>query len=400
MRNSLVKLGILLGLVCLISDAALAQEPVAGSRTVEVEGIGSVVAGDKAKAEEDALNDALRSAVETVTGLHVQSETLVENFMVVQDRIYTRARGYISEYEVLDRADEGDLIRVKVRATVKESDLVSDLEAIGIILARKNYPRLLVLLDEQVYVDEGGEQRAPETLDVAATTSALMDALQPKGFRFVDPFTVAMNSQSNAAAAALEGSAAEAINLGRSYQADVIVLGRTVSKKGAIGRYQPQGMVSMQTVIAIQVLRSDTGEIIARANDSGAQLGASPLQGAQRGIQALMERVAPRLEEQILERWSADITSGTVVELIIVNDLDFAGVQQFIGLLPHYLRGFQDVNMRSFAEGMTTLEVRFTGSATDLASELATKEWDEFTIAVAGVTANRVRIRVTPKEDR
>jgi hypothetical protein len=386
--------------VCLIGDAAQAQEPAAGSRTVEVEGIGSIVAGDRAKAEEDALNDALRSAVETVTGLNVQSETLVENFMVVQDRIYTRARGYISEYEVLDRTDEGDLIRVKVRATVKESDLVSDLEAIGIILARKNYPRLLVLLDEQVYVDEGGEQRAPETLDVAATTTALMDALQPKGFRFVDPFTVAMNTQSNAAAAALEGSAAEAINLGRSYQVDVIVLGRTVSKKGAIGPYQPRGMVSMQTVIAIQVLRADTGEIIARANDSDAQLGANPLQGAQRGIQALMGRVAPRLEEQILERWSEDVTSGTVVELIIVNDLDFAGVQHFIGLLPHYLRGFQDVNMRSFAEGMTTLEVRFTGSATDLATELSTKEWDEFTIAVAGVTMNRVRIRVTPKVER
>ena len=392
--------GILIALAMagwLAGPDAFAQEPSAGGVTVTVEGVGAVIAGDKAKAEEDAVNDALRAAVEQVMGTYVESQTLVENFQLVQDRIFTRTRGYISAYEVLEKGDEGDLIRVRVRATVKDADLVSDLEAIGILLSRKNYPRLLVLVDEQIFVDEGGEERAPMSLDVAITTTALMDALQPKGFRFVDPATVAMNTQANVAAAALAGNTEDAVLLGRSYQADVIVLGRTVAKQGAIGKYRPAGMVSMQAVVSLRVLRADTGEIIARADESGAQLGPSPLVGARNAIRRVMQRLGANIEGQILDRWSADVTSDTTLELVIVSGLGFSDVQKFMNLLPYYVRGVEGVVLRNFAEGMTMLELRFKGDATALASELSAKQWDEFAVAVAGVTANRVRVRVTPK---
>ena len=234
-------------------------------------------------------------------------------------------------------------------------------------------------------------------LDVATTSAALMEALQPKGFRFVDPEVVAVNTQSNVAAAGLGGNTADAVMLGRSYQADVIVLGRTVVKQGTIGRYQPQGMVSMGAVVTLRVLRADTGEVIARADNSGAQLGPSPLDGGRRAIRYVMERLVPDLETQILDRWSADVAGSTTMELVIVNELEFADVQRFMSLLPYYVRGVEDVTMRNYAEGFATLELRSRGDAMGLAGELAAKEWDEFTISVAGVTANRVRIRVEPK---
>jgi hypothetical protein len=388
---------LLVGLALLSVGAPVSGQEQQQGSTVTVEGTGAIVAGDRAKAEEDAVNDAFRNAVEQVMGVHVASHSLVENFQLIEDRIYTRTRGYVSAFEVLDTADEGDLIRVRVRVTVKEADLVSDLEAIGLLLERMNYPRLLVLIDEQVFVDEGGEERAPTTLDVATTTTALMEAMQPKGFRFVEPSTVANNTQANVAASALSGDASEAVTLGRAYQADVIILGRTVSRRGALGRYQPQSMVSMQVVANLRVLRADTGEIIARADETGAHVGNSPLDAAYGAIRRVMDSLSTRIEEQILEKWSADVTSGTVVELVIVNEASFMDVQKFISLLPYYVRGAEDVTMKNFAEGMTMLELRFAGDATGLASELSTKSWDEFEIVVAGVTANRVRVRITPK---
>jgi len=93
------------------------------------------------------------------------------------------------------KTEEEDLITVQVRAVVRESDLVSDLEAIGLLLARKNYPRLLVLVDETVFVDEGNTERAPTTVDAATTSIKFSELLQPKGFRFVEPSIVAASTE-------------------------------------------------------------------------------------------------------------------------------------------------------------------------------------------------------------
>jgi hypothetical protein len=395
--------GLTAALLLLVATVAGAQQPQQpaqakpGEMVVTVEGMGAIIAGDKAKAEEDAVNDALRNAVEQVVGMHVESQTLVENFVVVQDRILSRTRGFVSAYRVVSREEEPDLIRVKVEATVKEADLVSDLDALHLLAARKGYPRLLVLIDEQIYLDEGGAEREPTTVDASTTTGALMSALRPKGFRFVDPSVVAAGAESNMLSSALQGNAAEAVRIGRAYQADVILLGRAISRRGTIP-YGGGGLVSMQSVVNVQAIRADTGEIFARADESAPQVGNSPLDAAHGALRKAVERLAPQLMGEIVDNWSQEVTGGTVVELVIVNDLGFTGVRRFITLLPGYVRGAEEVSMRNFAEGMTTLEVRFKGSALDLAGELSTKEWAEFKIDVTGVTANRVQIRVTPKE--
>jgi hypothetical protein len=376
-----------------------AQEPTRpgpGETVVTAEGMGAIIAGDKAKAEEDAVNAALRNALEQVMGTHVESSTLVENFVVVEDRILTRTRGYISGYRMLSRDEEPDLITVRVEATVKEADLVSDLEAIGLLIARKNYPRLLVLVDEQVYLDEGGKEREPTTIDGATTTSTVIGTLRPRGFRFVEPSIVAQGTAANVLSSALAGNAAEAVQIGRAYQADVILLGRTVSRRGNLP-YGGQNLVSMQSVVNMQAIRADTGEIFAQSSETAPQVGNSPLDASHLGIRKAVERLLTRLEEEILETWNQEVSSGQVVELVIVNDLGFTGVRRFQTLLPSYVRGLEEVSMRNFAEGMTTLEVRFRGDGMALAEELSAKEWAEFTISVTGVTANRVQVRVTPK---
>ena len=381
----------------LLPGALRAQDVPQEGVTVTVQGRGSIIAGDKVKAEEDAVSDALRNAVERVMGTHVNSSSLTENFMLIQDRIYTRTEGYISSYEVLSTTEDPDMITVQVRAVVKESELVGDLQAIGVLLERMNFPRMLVLIDEQIFADEGGEERVPTTIDNAATATAFMETLQPKGFRFVDPATVAMNTERAVLTSALDGDVASAARIGQAFQAEVVVLGTTIAKRSTNEMQQLANMISMQVAISIRVIRADTGEIMTTTQDQEAGVGLSPVDGAHRGIERTMNKLMPRLEERILERWNQEVTSGTTVELHIVNGLDFMNVQRFIRLVPYYVRGAQSVVQKSFAVGLTILEVQFTGSAMDLATELASKEWDEFEIAITEMTANQVKISVTPK---
>ncbi len=383
----------------------LAVPPPAGAQgpegtEVEAEGIGAVVAGDRAAAREDAVRDALRNAVEKVVGTHVSSETLVENFQLVQDRILTRTRGYISRYEVVGETDEGDLLRVRVRALVKETDLVGDLEAVGLLLARKDYPRLLVLVDEIIFVDEGNEERQPASVDAAVSSAGFMERLQARGFRFVDPAVVAENVEANLITSAVEGDLARAAGLGRSYGADVVVVGRTVARRNTGAAELLGSMVSMHASISLQLLRADTGELLTTSTESAAGIGAGPTDAATRAIEQGLDRLVPRLEERLLERWSQDVTSGQVVELVVSGLATFAEVQTFNQQLSYQVRGVDEVVLRNFVEGMATVEIRMRGSARDLASELSRKEWTTHEVEVIGVTANQVRVRVRPKGGR
>jgi hypothetical protein len=290
------------------------------------------------------------------------------------------------------------MVTVTMRATVKESQLVSDLEAIGVLMARMNYPRLLVLIDEQIFIDEGGEERVPTTIDNAMTTTSFMEMLQPKGFRFVDPQTVAMNTQANVLQSALGGDVAQAVTIGRAHQAEVVVLGTTNSRRGTAAQNLLGDMISMQASIAIRVLRADTGEIMATSQEIGRHIGASPIDAASGAIRRAMNKLGPRLEEMILEQWNQEVTGARVIELHIVNQIGFMELQQFRQLLPYYVRGVEEVTQKSFLEGLAVLEVRAGTDAMGLATELSSKTWEEFTIEVTGVTANQVRVRVSPKE--
>lgn len=371
-----------------------AQQQAGAATQVTVEGLGAIIAGDRAKAEEDAVTDALRNAVSQVMGTHVESQTLVENFQLVQDRIMTRTRGYISTYQVMSKSDEEDLIRVRVTAVVKESDLVGDLEAIGLLLARKNYPRLLVLVDETIFVDEGNEERAPTSVDAANTTIKFMEMLQPHGFRFVEPSIVAARTEANVLSSAISGDMAQAARIGRANQADVVVLGRTVVKRGSV--QVGGGLTSMQASVTMQVVRADTGELITQGLQTEAGIGAGPVDGAQRAVVRALDKLAPQIETQILAKWSEEVTSGTILELTITNTISFSDLQKFIQLLPFYVRGVESVTMRSFSEGLAVLEVRSENDAMSMAGEFSAKKWEEFTVEVVGVTANQVRVKVTP----
>lgn len=391
---------LVLALGFILPASLLAQDVPQEGRVVTIQGRGAIIAGDKVKARDDAINDAWRNAVERVMGTHVQSSTITENFMLIQDNIYTKTSGYISDYEVTNETEDPDMITVTMRATVKESELVSDLEAIGVLMSRMNYPRLLVLIDEQIFIDEGGEERVPTTVDNATTTTAFMEMLQLKGFRFVDPMAVAMNTEANVLTSALEGNVAQAVMIGRAHQAEVVVLGKTVAKRGTAAQQYLGDMVSMQVSIAVRVLRSDTGEIMATSQETGSFVGGSPIDAAAGAIKRAMNKLGPRLEEMILERWSQELSGSRVIELHIVNQIGFVQLQQFRQLLPYYVRGVEEVTQKSYLEGLAILEVRSGNDAMNLATELSLKQWEEFTIEVTGVTANQVKVRVTPKEFR
>lgn len=200
--------------------------------------MGSITGGDMAHAKDDAVEDALRNAIEQTLGTMIQSETLAQNFTVIEDNIYSKTQGYIQKYDILQQGKrDAQVYAVTVKALVKVSQLKDDLDAISTLMRRKKMPRLMVMIDEKNIGETATAYHYLEA-DLNTAESELMNKFMDKGFRFVDTATVKQNLNREKEAAILEGDVMQA--------ADGRAQGRGRSRPGRQGARQGHGSRGVQ----------------------------------------------------------------------------------------------------------------------------------------------------------
>src|SRR5688572_10458436 len=209
-------------MVLLLPAAALAAE-----ETVEVEGVAAVVNNDVAIARDRAIDDAKRKAVEQVAGAQVSAESITENFALVEDKIYSRASGFVKTYAIVNELkDQGGVYRVKIKATVDTKAVADRLDQ---IFAEK--PRVIVMVAEQNVGSKGfsywwGNSGFVSDMDIFQT--ALISQWQPKGFKFIDPALLQDKLQVKGAMqkAGIEDNVA--VSIGRDADADIAIVGKVL----------------------------------------------------------------------------------------------------------------------------------------------------------------------------
>lgn len=92
-----------------------------------------------------ALNNALRQAVEMTMGTNVESNTLVENFQVVRQQILSHTRGFVKSYTILkeEQLDQG-AVSLTIEATVDEKNIEDSAIALATLMKMATHPRILV----------------------------------------------------------------------------------------------------------------------------------------------------------------------------------------------------------------------------------------------------------------
>ena len=108
-------------LVLAAAYTAAAQE----SRTVAAEGVAMVQQGALDIARDAAVEDAQKRAVEQAIGILIDSQTQVENYQVISDKILSQTKGYIKRYSIAGEVNEGSLLRVRINAEVALGKLVT-----------------------------------------------------------------------------------------------------------------------------------------------------------------------------------------------------------------------------------------------------------------------------------
>jgi len=108
------------------------QSVYAESQVVNVTGVAPYTMGNEAQARDLAIQDAMRQAVEQAVGTMVSAETMVQDYQVLRDNVFTKTQGYIQKYDVVNAGAKGNLYEVTISATVAVENLKDDLSALGL----------------------------------------------------------------------------------------------------------------------------------------------------------------------------------------------------------------------------------------------------------------------------
>jgi DNA-binding cell septation regulator SpoVG len=347
----------------------------AGQEKVRAEGMASIMNNRVDIARDRAIDSAQRNAVERVVGVMVSSSTEVENFQVKMDRILSESKGFIKSYKIVKEGKEGDVYEVTIDAVVETGRLKDRLEAIQLILARKSKPRLMILFNEQVQKD-------------AIAEAAMARYFMSQGFKLVD----AGVARKNRDVQDLHDSAdrQQMTSIAQRYGAEVLILGRVeaASKSFKMGDVEVQ---SSDVAVSVKVVNGDTGEIL--ASDSKSRRGEfkTVTEGASVDL-------AKQMKEEILERWSSELTNTVTVKLIVSGLQNYGDLSRFKEILNTEIRGLKEMNQRSYARGQVELDLEIKGNTQNVADDLSAITLDQKKVSVLEITQNRIKARVSSKK--
>lgn len=369
-----------LSLFCL---SAFAQ-----NQTVEADGVARILDNNTAMARDNAIVDAQRKAVEQAVGVLMSSESVVQNYEIVSDRILTQSAGYITSYDVLDEQHDSKEYRVKIRAAIGMGALENDVQAIQHLIQQKGNPRMMFLVAEELV---GLKTAGVASSEMAQAEVTLQQAFINKGFEVVDAATVAQNVNREQAIKAAAGDAAAAAAICQQFGADVVIAVKSSASAGT--KILNSDMKSYQAVVTAKAVRADTAAVIASASEQAKQAHIDDLTGGTAAIEKASAKLADTLIPNILEQWRQDVQTATTVQLVISN-ISFAQLKQIKEILSTKIRGVKAVNQRSFQQKTAVIDVEIQGMTETLADELTAQDFNGVILDVTGMTGNKIELAV------
>jgi len=389
----------LLCLSCVFQDLSFATSQPANLSNApfnaKAEGVGVIIDDNTALARDQAIQDALRLVVEQTAGTMVSSETLVQNYEVLRDQIYSKSQGYIQRYEVTDESIEGNLYKAMIQAAVAQGDLKNDILALGLLMARKNMPRVMIMVAEQnigmqYYSYWWGIKAA--TADLSITENVLMEKLTQKGFHIVD-HAVTSRTLEIKEPYKIESLNDDAVkSIGKLYDAEVVIYGKALAKLA--GSILGSSMKSAQADVSLRVVSTDTGRVIASSTQHAAAAHPNDVTAGTDALKIATEAIADQLLQQTIDKWSQDVDGGSLIRLVVSDIPSYNHLVKFKDMIQKRVRGVKGLYQRDFNTGTATLDVSVPATSQKLADELVVIDYGEFAIDISNITESSISLKM------
>ena len=391
-------------------NAAESTNPAAGvqegTKVVTAQGTAMINNGDESSARNAAINDALRKAVEQAVGTIVSSQTTVENYTLLSDKIYSNTSGYVHDYNIIKEGPNNNLYTVTVQATIGTKHLKDDLGAIGLLMKQKRMPSIAVIILEQNI----GQKRLESALfyappsayegytisevhtlheagDMSIAENEMIKKLLDSGFNVVDE-AVLLHDIKLASGYRLQSLDDTTVkNIGKLANVDIILYGKAVAK--LYGRVAGSEMRSAQADVSLRAVDTDDGRVLASGDQHAASVHIDSMTAGNDALKKATDKLADSMIATILNTWKQQVSNGN---LITLNILGIHTPGDLVELKDQLMStsGVQDVYQKEIGNGQATMDVSYQGNTQGLVNSLLSNKTVTALFTITATTMNTV----------
>ncbi|UCG77885.1 MAG: flagellar assembly protein T N-terminal domain-containing protein [Nitrospirota bacterium] len=345
-------------------------------KTVMASGSAVIYSADVGAAKKEALEDAKRNAVDQV-GSHVLSESVVENYDLVRDRIISKADGYVHRYEIISEKQSGNNYLIDIEADVSKSSLIDDAT---LIYHEMDKPRLMVIVLEV---------RGKDVIPTKHAEHAVSSIFVEKEFSLIDQAMAIENIRKDELRKIAEGDELAAAKIGLRSGAEVVVVG--TASIGDVESIRGQ-LYASKASISLRALKTDNASLYAISSQSKAATDAVADSAQRKALERTSKSAASDIFWKIVKKWNKEKIRGNEIEIVLsgVNFTVLRSVKDEIGAL----RGVSEVFQRSFDAPTAVLNITYNGDSIRLAEILDEMKFKGFDLEVQGVSPGKLNLKV------
>ncbi|MCK4601465.1 MAG: hypothetical protein KAU28_03295 [Phycisphaerae bacterium] len=346
-------------------------------------------AGTDLKAKDEAVANALRTAVEEACGVFLTAQSKTRDYKAVYDKIFANTVGYVREYKVVRTWTDEEKTYAKVRVHVSTQKFSKDWAVIAHTVEQENNPRVIVAIVEAVSHTATGPTY--EVKEPGIIQSKIEDFFLQKGITLMDREVSEKISKRDVLLAVIKDDEKEIAALGSRFKADVVVTGRASAKFGRTIEIAGQEMYRYTATLNVRAIQTDSARVL--AVKSYGPVTSNTLQragGEDKTLAKLGKEAAPKLLEAVVEAWRKRANISRTIHLT-VSGMDYEAWKTFKTEVEQ-IQGVQAPRLREITEAVANIDMEYEYTNENLANRLT--EMKEVKLKITEITANRIKLKV------
>jgi hypothetical protein len=332
---------------------------------VTARGLSFFEPGRELIAREKALDEAKRAAIEQVIGAHISSVSLVENFQLVQDQIFSRSSGYLKNIRILNEKKTSlGTYEVTIEAEVEVSALVNDIERFQNILNLQNNPRVYIRINPSLQPDHKPAAIKVKTL--------LTDRLQQAGF-------ILLASPS-----------------GIDAPCPGLILDLSTEISSTTSQYQDITITLNELSCSASIIRSSDNKILATATATVSLPGENRLQVMERGAQKCVSRIWKTLRQKLLSVWEQELYGPRELTMLIHCLHNYNEAKQICKIIKADITGVQNAKLLKFRHKTGIYVIQYKGWPEFFVNEMSMSYFQNkyFSFTIENMENNKIVIKI------
>lgn len=403
-----------------------------------------------AKAREEAISNALMTAVNVKALEFLSAQDAAKNFQKINETVFTRYKDFIETYKVLAEACVGKTCQVMIEAGISSEMLKQAMSAFGKIEEKqssepkldklpeikpqppkddeirfdplpeikhetkpqppadvktsKSLPKVLMMAAEQNIDSPYPQYWWKSRIDASLTFSEkiMNSKIAEKGFTIIEhPNGISDSALRISVMYQADIDNGDALKVGRLLQAEVVIAGKTIVY--AVPGSSSDRQQSFSATVTARAIRTDTGEQIASTMQTAMIPNKDEVAGSKEALEKSSVLAMEDLSSQISAAWqggaSAKPESPAFVEWLELSVSGTANIGNFIRFRNTVsdIKGVRELKVLESKGNEAKLSVSFESSPQNFADMLKKTDFQVFNVNVKEVVQNRIKIELIIK---